>query len=81
MKQYKVNIFVLLLIAFLFTACKQVVYSVNADQEQKIIKLLAIGNSFSQDALETHLYELSQADNSNIIIGNLYIGGLLLICT
>ena len=39
------------------------------------IKILAIGNSFSQDALETYLYELAKAENIQVIIGNLYIGG------
>ncbi len=40
-----------------------------------IIKVLAIGNSFSEDAIESHLYELAQATGDSIIIGNLYIGG------
>ena len=38
------------------------------------IKLLAIGNSFSVDAIEQHLYELTEASGNDIIIGNLYIG-------
>ena len=41
----------------------------------KIIKILAIGNSFSQDAIEQYLFELAEADNIKVIIGNLYIGG------
>lgn len=41
----------------------------------RVIKILAIGNSFSQDAIETYLYELAQAENIKVIIGNLYIGG------
>ena len=40
-----------------------------------VVKILAIGNSFSQDALETYLYELAKAENIQVIIGNLYIGG------
>ncbi|HMR17664.1 MAG TPA: DUF4886 domain-containing protein [Sphingobacterium sp.] len=40
-----------------------------------ILKVLAIGNSFSQDAIETYLHELVEADNRQIIIGNMYIGG------
>lgn len=39
------------------------------------IKILAIGNSFSEDAVENYLYELGQADNVTFIIGNMYIGG------
>ena len=41
----------------------------------KIVKILAIGNSFSQDAIEQYLFELANADNIKVIIGNLYIGG------
>ncbi|MCU7693762.1 DUF4886 domain-containing protein [Haoranjiania flava] len=40
-----------------------------------IIKVLAIGNSFSEDAIESHLYELAKATGDSIVIGNLYIGG------
>lgn len=46
-------------------------------EETKItkVKLLAIGNSFSEDALEYYLHGLSHANGDTIIIGNLYIGG------
>jgi len=39
------------------------------------LKVLAIGNSFSEDAIEDYLFELADAAGENIIIGNLYIGG------
>lgn len=39
------------------------------------IKILAIGNSFSEDAVEQNLYELANADSIPIVIGNMYIGG------
>ncbi len=39
------------------------------------IKILAIGNSFSEDAVENYLYELGQAGDVTFIIGNMYIGG------
>jgi hypothetical protein len=39
-----------------------------------MIKILAIGNSFSQDALE-HLHEIAKTDGVDMLIGNLYIGG------
>lgn len=39
------------------------------------IRVLAIGNSFSEDALETHLSGLAQAAGIPMTIGNLYIGG------
>lgn len=40
------------------------------------IKVLAIGNSFSQDATYNHLYEvLESAGYEEIVIANMYIGG------
>ena len=41
----------------------------------KTIKVLAIGNSFSQDAVEQYLYELAKAQGDSLVIGNAYIGG------
>lgn len=40
-----------------------------------ILRVLAIGNSFSEDGIENYLHELAKADNKQIIIGNMYIGG------
>jgi hypothetical protein len=40
-----------------------------------IIKILAIGNSFSEDGIENYLYDLAKTTNKKIVIGNLYIGG------
>lgn len=37
--------------------------------------ILAIGNSFSQDAVEQYLYDLFDAAGIETVIGNLYIGG------
>lgn len=39
------------------------------------IRILAIGNSFSEDAVENYLHELGQSDGVTLIIGNMYIGG------
>lgn len=39
------------------------------------IRILAIGNSFSQDAVEQYLYELAAASGIETVIGNAYIGG------
>ena len=39
------------------------------------LRILAIGNSFSQDAVEQYLYELFKASGQETIIGNMYIGG------
>lgn len=43
--------------------------------EQGIVKILAIGNSFSQDAVEQYLYDLAKASGIEVVIGNMYIGG------
>lgn len=42
---------------------------------QKTIKILAIGNSFSQDAAESYLDDLAKADGVKLIVANMYIGG------
>ena len=41
----------------------------------RTIKILAIGNSFSEDAIEQYLHELADADGIETIIGNLFTGG------
>ncbi|MBQ7665044.1 MAG: DUF4886 domain-containing protein, partial [Bacteroidaceae bacterium] len=41
----------------------------------KVIRVLAIGNSFSEDATAQYLYELGAAQGDSLIIGNAYIGG------
>lgn len=40
-----------------------------------VLRVLAIGNSFSEDGIENYLHELATASNKKIVIGNLYIGG------
>ena len=46
--------------------------------ENGVLKVLAIGNSFSEDAVEQNLYELLYASGQKSIIGNMYIGGCTL---
>lgn len=43
--------------------------------QAKTIKVLSIGNSFSEDAVENYLYELAAAQGDSLVIGNAYIGG------
>lgn len=38
-------------------------------------RILAVGNSFSRDAVEQNLWDLAHADGRECIVGNLYIGG------
>ena len=42
---------------------------------KRVLKVLAIGNSFSEDAVEQNLYELAHAQGDSLVIGNAYIGG------
>ena len=41
----------------------------------RTLRILAIGNSFSRDAVEQYLHELAAAEGDTAIVGNLYIGG------
>ncbi len=43
-----------------------------------IIRILAIGNSFSQDAIENYLHQMAEASGKKTIIANMYIGGCTL---
>lgn len=42
---------------------------------QTTLRVLAIGNSFSEDAVEQYLYELGREVGYNLILGNAYRGG------
>ncbi len=43
---------------------------------RRSLKILAIGNSFSVDAMQNYLYDvLKSADYDQVILGNLYVGG------
>lgn len=41
----------------------------------RTLRVLAVGNSFSRDAVEQHLHELAMADGDTMIVGNLFIPG------
>ena len=58
----------ILFIVFLFLALLP-------GEAQKVFKVLAIGNSFSVDAIEQYLYELAHAKGDSLVIVNAYIGG------
>lgn len=68
----QINLRALLVVAVMI--CSAIVATAKVRQDTTI-KILAIGNSFSQDAVEQYLWNLADADNSNVIIGNLYYGG------
>ena len=47
-------------------------------ERRDTLRILAIGNSFSQDAIEQNLWELFHEDGTTVVVGNLYIGGCTL---
>lgn len=51
---------------------------VEREPDDGIVKILAIGNSFSDDAIEHYLYGLVDAAGHKVVIGNLYVGGAAL---
>lgn len=57
------------IVLFSFWSCASCIYC------QNVIKILAIGNSFSVDAAESYLDDLAKADGVRLIVGNMYIGG------
>ncbi len=54
-----------------FLSLSVAVFTLHAEH----IKLLAIGNSFSDDAIEHYLHDIAYAAGDTIVIGNMYIGG------
>ena len=66
MKQYKIVVICM---------CILLLLAGGAYAQQKTVKILAIGNSFSQDAVEQYLHELAEAEGISTIIGNMFIGG------
>ena len=63
----------LMLLASLLMASYVVMNAKPKDDD--VVRILAIGNSFSVDALEDHFYELASAAGKKVIVGNMYIGG------
>lgn len=61
-------------ISFLFVLALSVC-SLQLQAKRVVVKVLAIGNSFSVDAVEQYLYELAAAQGDSLVIGNAYIGG------
>ena len=70
MKKYSINILVILFLLTPFT-----LFANGCHANNDTIKVLAIGNSFSQDAVEQYLHELGEAEGITMIIGNMFIGG------
>ncbi|SKB38601.1 protein of unknown function [Parapedobacter luteus] len=61
-----------MLLLVMAVACSVHAWAMNAADT---LRVLAIGNSFSEDAVEQYLYELAAAAGKPVVIGNMYIGG------
>ncbi|WP_179333504.1 DUF4886 domain-containing protein [Winogradskyella costae] len=44
------------------------------DENDGVLKILAIGNSFSEDALEANFWGLANAAGKQVVVGNMYVG-------
>lgn len=74
MKPNRLNRFSLLcsLICYLIVCCPPTLTA--QQQPREVVRILAVGNSFSDDGVE-YLDELAKAAGIRLIVGNLYIGG------
>lgn len=46
-----------------------------ARKQDKVIKVLAIGNSFSEDSIEQNLWQIANSQGVKMVVANMYIGG------
>ncbi|MBO7119385.1 MAG: DUF4886 domain-containing protein [Bacteroidaceae bacterium] len=58
-----------------FALCLSIKAQVDSLVQDSIVRVLAIGNSFSQDAVEQYLWELANEAGVKMIVGNAYRGG------
>lgn len=64
----RIRYFIVLLLA-------SILFAGEVCAKEKIVRVLAIGNSFSEDAVCQNLYELATAEGQKCVIANMYIGG------
>ena len=67
------KITVIFLLCIVIIMCSGI-FNVNAAEAPKELKILAIGNSFSVDAME-YLWDIANDCGVKLVLGNLYIGG------
>ena len=60
---------------YLFLVFALMAVTAGAQEKKDTLRVLAIGNSFSEDAVEQYLWELGQEAGVEMIIGNAYRGG------
>ena len=73
MKRYIIILFAAL--SALYVKAQEEEMIITEPERKDTIRLLTIGNSFSQDAVEQYLYELANEVGIHLIIGNAYKGG------
>lgn len=64
-----------LLVCIAVMMISSAVLSVCGKGRDGIVRVLAIGNSFSEDAVENYLWDIADADGKTLVVGNLFIGG------
>lgn len=74
----RIYTYFLLALGLLLVSCNVTQDKQEQNQEPKLVRVLAIGNSFSEDAVEQYLWDIADMDGKQMIIGNLYIGGCTL---
>jgi len=62
-----------LFVFFFFLA--SLVAAASPQSDDGVVKILAIGNSFSADAIENNLWDLASEKGIKTVVANLYIGG------
>lgn len=75
MRNYFKSAFISTLVLFLSISQSDVSAKQFTTFKTDTVRILAIGNSFSEDALEYYFYGLAKAGGHVVIVGNLYIGG------
>lgn len=76
-KQFNLNTWLAVLVTIVLYIAVPIGAEAKHDKENngKTVRILAVGNSFSEDAIEQNLYELAEAEGIRVIIGNLYHPG------
>ncbi len=64
---------VILVIACIMTLTQGAMARDNSGND--VVRILAVGNSFSEDALDTYFHGLCRAAGKKVIVGNMIIGG------
>lgn len=67
--------FISVLVCFLCSFPGIVASDRHTGESDDIVRILAFGNSFSEDALDTYFYGVCSAAGKKVVVGNMIIGG------